>query len=394
MNICLLTTTFFPLIGGLEIVVHNLATALADLGHKVYLVTPYRKDRKDRKAVDSYDYNYELIRFGFKGYGRLKLTTPVAVFTLARAVKQYGIDVINAHNVFTPGSWAYFFGSLNKNIPLIGTPHGDDIQITPEIGDGVRIDPQADKIVRRNLERFTSITAISSSMREDLSLIVSNKEKIFDVPNGVWVNRFQKKINCAAVRNKYGIPLDSVAIISVGRNHPRKGFLYGIEAVAKLKKSGQHISYILVGRNMEPIIEKAKALSVSDCLITPGQVDLDTVGALLQSSDIYLSPSIVESFGVATLEAMCAGLPCVATDIAGSKDLISRDCGFLVKSKDTDQMSIALKTLAENSSKRKEMGQKALAEAKKYDWPNIAAKYLDVYRDAIHKLKNNKTIQT
>ena len=40
MNICLLTSTFLPLVGGLEIVVHNLATALTDLGHHVYLVTP------------------------------------------------------------------------------------------------------------------------------------------------------------------------------------------------------------------------------------------------------------------------------------------------------------------------------------------------------------------
>ena len=69
MNICLLTSTFFPLIGGLEIVVHNLATALTYLGHNVYLVTPYRGNRKLDK-----DFNYKIIHFGFKGCNRLRLS--------------------------------------------------------------------------------------------------------------------------------------------------------------------------------------------------------------------------------------------------------------------------------------------------------------------------------
>ncbi len=68
MNICLLTSTYLPLVGGLEIVVHNLASALSDLGHHVYVVTPRPYNRK---FVDNY--GYKIVRFGFKGYGRLKL---------------------------------------------------------------------------------------------------------------------------------------------------------------------------------------------------------------------------------------------------------------------------------------------------------------------------------
>lgn len=379
MNICLLTSTFLPLVGGLEIVVDNLATALTDLGHNVYIVTP---KRRDRITVD--DFKYKVVRFGFKGCGKLMLTAAVAVLTLSQVVRKYKIDVIHVHNVFTPGSWSYYFSRLHKKIPIIGTPHGDDIQITPEIKDGVRLDPLLDNIVRRNLNNFKSITAISSSIHEEIFNILDNKKKIHDVPNGVWVGRFQNNIDKSAVRKEFGIPLNSTAIVSVGRNHPRKGFVFGLEAIARLKNSGFNISYVLVGRYMEPIIERAKALSISDCLVTPGQVEAENVSRLLQSSDIYLSPSIVESFGVATLEAMSAGLPCVVTDIAGSRDLIAADYGFLVKPKDPEQISKALKHLIQDASKRREMGRKARSAADKYDWPNIANRYLMVYQEAIN----------
>ena len=386
MNICLLTSTYLPQVGGLEIVVHNLATALTDLGHRVYVVTSYNKDCRLDK-----DYNYRIIRFGFRGFGRLRLVTTTVILTLAYVVKRYEIDIINVHNVSSPGSWAYSFRRFFNKIPIVGTPHGDDIQITPEIQDGIRLNPKYDKIVRRNLAMFTRITSISTSIRKDLYQIVDNKEKIIDVPNGVWVQNFQKKINSAEIRKRFGIPLDSTALISVGRNHIRKGFKYGLDAVAKLRRSGADISYILVGRDMSPIIEKARSLGISDCLITPGEVNAETVSQLLQSSDIYVSPSIVESFGLSTLEAMSAGLPCVVTDIPGSRDLVSNEYGLLVKKADSDQLADAIKYLIESPSVRKSMGVMARNEAQKYNWPEIARMYIEVYQEAID-LRNRKKL--
>jgi glycosyltransferase involved in cell wall biosynthesis len=381
MNICFLTSTFLPLVGGLEIVIRNLATALTQKGHNVYLVTPYPRRRKKRDIND--DYSFKVIRFGFRGHVRLKLVKPTVVLTLAYVAARYNIDVLNVHNVFTPGSWSNAFRRFNKKLPIIGTPHGDDIQITPEIGDGVRLDPKLDRQVRRNMAGFTCITAISPSIRQDICKLVEEKEKVLDVPNGVWVSNFQTNVDTTQVKKKYGIPLDTVVIISIGRNHPRKGFEYGLDAIARLRQSGQKITYLIVGRSMEPIIEKAKALSIADCLITPGQVEGHEIAELLQASDIYLSPSIVESFGVATLEAMSAGLPCVVTDTAGSRDLVSSKLGFVVKPKDSENIAKALKYLIENRSVREQMGNSAAIEAAKYDWPTVADQYVAVYRSAI-----------
>ena len=380
MNICLLSSTYFPFIGGLEFVVHNLATALSNLGHSVYIVTPYPYFRK---VIDD-NYNYKVIRFGFRGCGKLRMTPAAAVAKLAYVSKKYHIEIINVQNVFRAGSWSYYFSLFTKSIPIIGTPHGDDIQITPEINDGRRLNARFDKIIRRNLSVFDRITAISPSIRSDLYGLVRNKNIIYDVPNGIWVESYQKNADVIAVRKRFGIPLNSTVIISIGRNHPRKGFNVGLDAIVKLKNEGFFITYLLVGRDMEPIIERSKKLSVFDCLITPGQVDTSVIAELLRSSDIYLSPSIVESFGLATLEAMSAGLPCVVTDVPGSRDLVSPHIGILANPNNPENISLALKFLIENPSIAKAMGEKARSKAASYDWTNIANQYLHVYNRALH----------
>jgi glycosyltransferase involved in cell wall biosynthesis len=359
-------------------VVHNLANALINMGHNVYVVTKKRKNHHFNAK-----HNYRLIRFGFKGYGRLKLESALAILTLAYAVRRFRIDVINVHNVFTPGSWAYYCGRLLKKIPIVGTPHGDDIQITPEIQDGVRLDPKLDKIVRRNLKNFTRITSISESIRSDLQELIPDNEKIVNVPNGVWVKKFQTDFDKDETKKKYNISLNSTVIISVGRNNPRKGFEFGLDAVARLRHEGDAFVYILIGRNMSPIIERARSLGISDYLITPGEVSAKTVSELLQISDIYVSPSIVESFGLTTLEAMSAGLPCIVTNVAGSRDLVSPEYGILVEPANSVQLSSAIKYLIDNYSMREKMGIKARIAALKYDWPKIAGMYVDVYKDAI-----------
>jgi glycosyltransferase involved in cell wall biosynthesis len=377
LNICLLTSTYLPLVGGLEIVVHNLATALTQMGHNVYVVTPYRRRRN---YVGNH--NYSIVRFGFRGSAILHLTLPLAVLTLARLVLRKHIEVINVHNVSTPGSWAYHFRRIFPKIPIVGTPHGDDIQITPEIQDGTRIDPVLDKKIRRNVNSFTRITSISRSIKQELDQIVCDHNKIVDVPNGVWVHKYQNKIDKEQTRKKYGIPLDSVAIISIGRNHPRKGFQYALDAMAKLKKEGHAFTYFLVGRGMEPLIHKAQLLGIADYLITPGEVGAENVSDLLQVSDIYLSPSIVESFGLATVEAMSAGLPCVVTDVAGSRDIVTTEYGIFVTPGNSEEIFHATKTLIASPGLRAAMGAKAAKAAQRYDWGVVAKAYIDVYRDA------------
>ena len=378
MNICMLTSTAFPLIGGLETVVHNLSTALANSGHKVYHITP----RNPCSGPDRH-YNYKVIKFGFKGYGRLKLVTSSALCILAYVVKRHSIDIINVHNVSTPGSWAYYFKQFFRGIPVIGTPHGDDIQIFPKIGWGIRLDPHQDRVIRRNLKSFSKVVAISPSIRQELLGLGLDEKNIASIPNGIWYSNLTGPIDTSQTRKRFSIPTDTINLISVGRNHPVKGFHHVLDTVSTLKKMGFNISYTLVGRDMESIRQKAEMLSISDKIITPGEVDSNTVSYLLKSSDIFISSSLIESFGLTTLEAMVSGLPCVVTDAAGSKDLVSREFGIFYEFGDIEQLTNSILFLLKNPSERDRMGEAAKQAGSEYDWRKISNQYENVYKSVL-----------
>ena len=378
MNICLLTSTYLPLIGGLEIVVHNLAIALTDLGHQVYVVTPRPPNLK---VTD--DYAYKVIRFGFKGHGRLNLTSVLAVTTLAWVVKRYQIDVIHVHNVFKPGSWSYYFSRFFKHTPIIGTPHGDDIQVAPEINWGKRLDPACDTIVRRNVTSFTLVTAISKQIFAALQDIRIDKANIHLVPNGIWAHRFQSGSDKASARQRLGIPEQSFTLLSIGRNHPVKGYKCALEAIQELRNRGVSVTYIIIGRNMDPLVEKARELGISACLITPGQLPSEQFSDYLMAADSYLLPSIMESFGVTTLEAMSAGLPAVVTRSAGISGWVSREVCLVVEAGNSRALVDAIGCLIDNPDKVRQMGLKAKVESGRFDWTVVAREYESVYKKAI-----------
>jgi len=364
-------------------VVHNLATALTRIGHNVVVVSP--KSGGNKTGVSC---KYVVFKFGFRGSTRLHLTSLLAVSTLFYVVKKFAIDVIHAHDVYAPGKWVRYFQQHLNNIPVIGTPHGDDIQKFPMLKYGRRLDPRIDKVIRRNVKGFTLLTAISQSVHSELTEILGNGAAIKNIPNGIWTSHFEKKVDRVEIKKKYGIPIDSTVLISVGRNVPVKGFEFGLRAVARIVNAGYRISYVLVGRNMSSIVNKAREYGISDFVFTPGQLHPDQVSDLYRASDIYVNTSLMESFGITTLEAMCSGLACVVTDVPGNRDIVSTEYGLLVSHTSEDALINAICFLLDNPTYRKSLGNKAHIAALNYDWLNVAASYVDAYEEAIATLSN------
>ena len=359
-------------------VVHNLATALSKNGHKVIVFVPYTKKRKKNR----FD-NYKLVQFGFRGFGKLKLIFPSMLLMLIYIVWRYKIDVINVHGVFAAGTWGYVYSQLFRKTPIIGTPHGDDIQVFPKLNYGLRLDPKKDRIIQRNVKSFDYLTAISNSIRKNLEGILKDDKRIIDIPNGVWRKNLSEKNKRFQIRKNLNIPIESTVLISIGRNHPKKGFGYGIEAFAKLFKKNKNLYYLIVGRDMDSIRKIADKYGVSERLLTPGELKVCEVVEVLQASDIYISPSLIESFGITTIEAMAAGLPCVVTDIEGSRDIVNPEYGIIIPPGNAEALSEAVQYLIDNKNVMKRMGERSFCQSLKYDWGIIAKEYEDVYQRAI-----------
>lgn len=100
------------------------------------------------------------------------------------------------------------------------------------------------------------------------------------------------------------------------------------------------------------------------------------------SADIFVSPAVFgESFGIVLLEAMASGKPVVGFANKGYKEFLkNKKGGLLAKTKDSQDLADKIEILIKDEALRKEMGERAEAEAVRYSWENIASEVLDFYK--------------
>ena len=385
MNICIFSHSFLPRIGGMEWVVHNLANALSILGHNVIVLTKrIRKPDLDIKRL----YKLEKFGFTFKGSTRIGLDFLSFLYKIHKINKTYKLDVINFHSAAYSGLYVVRYKNLiNRNIPIVATLHGEDIQTMPEINYGYCLSKKWRKKVINVLKNSNAIISISESIKNDIkNLVPQVMDKVYDVPNGIWIEEFFNHKIKQDIRDKFSLPKNSKVIISVGRNHIKKGFEYGIRAMELVSQKFKDVYYIIIGRDTEKLFSLVKSLKLEDRIILVGEIkNKEELIDCYKTSDIYLSPSLIESFGCTNLEAMASGLPCIVTDVPGNRDVVKNNCGILVQPSSAQAIAEKIEQLILSPGLMAELKQNALKEIKNYDWMNIAKKYVEVYTEVAKK---------
>ena len=393
MNIVLYVNSFLPSIGGREIVVHNLALSLSKLGHRVRVVGPsgwwsYRKIR----------FEYPLHRWPtLKGL----FNEQVMLSKLLLDTTIWRCDVIHAHSTYPSGYVAVKLKIL-RNIPLVVTPHGEDIHTIPEIGYGQRLDPVQGPKIEFTLKKAELLTAISDSIVNSFLDAGAPKEKIRKIPNGVDTERFQGTV-LADVRKWLQLPKNSRLIVTVGNYRPLKGHEVLVRAMPMILKSEPRARLVIVGRHSNELNPLLRDLGLDGKVKLTGPIDFpsiaskdsnpqnpqkpDWIASIYRNSEMYVSSGLgegAEGLSLAVLEAMAAGLPIVATNISGNRDIIKNgENGLLVPPDDSDYLAKAILQILINNQTRIRMRVNAKELASKYEWNQVAQEYLAVYQEAI-----------
>jgi glycosyltransferase involved in cell wall biosynthesis len=385
MNICLFSFSFLPRIGGMEWVVHDLANALSILGHNVVVLT---KKIKEKDLEIKKFYKLEKFGFTFKGATKLGFDFISFLFSIHRIIKKYNIEVINFHSAAYSGTFVVKYKEIfNKSIPIVATLHGADIQVLPEVSYGYCLDKNWRKKIKNVLDKSDAIISISESVKEDIKKTAPEVEnKIYDIPNGIWLDVFLNHKIKIDIRKRFNLPNNSIVIISVGRNHIKKGFEYGIKAMKIITQKFNNVYYVIIGRETEKLFPLVKDLGLEDKVILASEIrNKNELIDCYKTTDIYLSPSLIEGFSLTNLEAMASGLACVVTDVPGNRDVIKNNCGILVQPYSEQAIAEKIEQLILSPSLMSELRQRALEEIKNYDWIAIANKYVKVYIKAVDK---------
>lgn len=401
LNIALVTSSFLPSLGGAEIGVHNIALHLIEKGHKPVVITSASVVVALKRSGISFP--YKVVSFPPKIWWLFYNFPSVAsrilnlFFTIQK--KRFSIDVWHVTFGYPTGISMILFAENNANNPYIIRCVGEDIQKDRKIGYGMRLDPKIDEIVSNIMPRAKRVVATTDSILQEYKNLGIDERKITFIPNGVDVRRFNENINRNEVRKTLGISDDISLFISVGRNHPKKNFKGLLNAVSILKKKRvSNFKVMFVGQGCCDLSDYASLLDVADHVILESVVGLekdqnlmpkfpsDHLVKLYQSADIFVLPSLVESFGIVLIEAMAAGLPVITTNGPGCRDIIreGRD-GIMVQTDSDNELADAMERFIKDKSLYKKYQSLSISRANDFSYDNVVDKYLELYHGEIRR---------
>ena len=307
----------------------------------------------------------------YKWLGKLHYKSVEAV------IEKYNIkfDIVHSHFIWSSG----YVGMRIKekyHVPFVVTGHGFDVYSLPFKS------KRWAKMIKEILNNADKVLTVSNKNKEILQKI-GLIENICVIPNGYNSNIFFQ-IEKDIARQKLGINKESKVLLTIGGLVKVKGQRYLIEAVKELfATQPQILCYVIGGGPLEVKLRKLiKEVNLEKKIILLGHLPHEEINMWMNSCDVFVLPSLSESFGIVQLEAFACGKPVVATKNEGSRQVITSDnLGFLCNIEDPESLAETISKALEKKWNEKEI----MKHAKSFTWDNVLTKVQEIYNDLLKK---------
>ena len=250
-------------------------------------------------------------------------------------------------------------------------------------------------IERRLSKKTTGIIAISAIQKNELSLKykICHPSKIKIIPLGFDLSPFNENLKEKRehTRNSYELEGSDIAVAIIGRLVAIKNHQMFLDIIDKVnQKTSKKVVYFIVGDGEESLTiqESIKPLKEKgmDIRMTSWIKDIATFNA---GMDIICLTSKNEGTPVSLIEAQAAGIPIIATNVGGIKDIILEDkTGYIVDKDDIDGFAEKLWELIENENKRQLMSQNGWSFVEeKFQYPNLIKNMDEYYKSLLKEMK-------
>ncbi|UZK70747.1 glycosyltransferase family 1 protein [Sphingomonas sp. S1-29] len=314
--------------------------------------------------------------FAFPGRGeyRLGLGLPKAIRrdleAFAPDIVHVSVPDITGHRVV---SWA-----RENGVPSLASLH-TRFETYPRYYKAAFLEPLAVKLSKRFYNRVDHVVVPGDGMRDLL------REWGVTTPIDIWsrgVNhaRFNPGMRSLEWRRGLGIADDEVAVSFLGRLVLEKGLDIFADVVRELERRGVRHRVLVIG---EGPAHDWFAKQVPSAVFAGFQSG-DDLGRAVASMDVFFNPSVTETFGNVTLEAMAAGVPVVAARATGAVGLVDPGVtGALVEPRDVGAYADAIEHYCRDDAARRTAGAAGHAKAQGYQWDRINQVVLDAYLETI-----------
>jgi len=357
----------FPTYGGSGIVATELAHLLAEK-HELHLVS-YDKPVRLGEEIDFSFHKVELLSYPL--FERVPCCYSLALISkLVEIIKSYNLDIVHAHYAVPNATSAYLAKKIcNDSTKVVTTLHGTDSYL-------VGSHPSYKEVTQFSMQQSDALTAVSKYLKDRTMVDFDISREIRVIPNFVDPQRFRRlkkdreqKIVCHSSNFR---PIKRIPDII------RAFKIISKEIDCKLSLIGN-------GPERHEAEEMAKNLRISESVEFLGNVK--NVQEIVGKSDIFLLPSEDESFGLAALEAMSCGVPVVATNVGGLKELISHGVdGYLTGVGDPEALANYSLEILQDPELQEKLGRNAREKVlRTYTPDKIVPQYEDLYKDILKR---------
>jgi N-acetyl-alpha-D-glucosaminyl L-malate synthase BshA len=331
-------------VGGSGIVATELAKCLAERGHEVHLLSsepPFR--------YSEYQPGLSFHRVHTPAYPLFREPQYVLSLTssIVHVARECELDIVHAHYAVPHATAAYLARQIletsaggGRVTRVVTTLHGTDITL-------VGSDRSYSETVAFSIEQSDGVTAVSESLRNDTYRALGVKRDIRVIPNFLDCHRYRRRPR-PDIRSRYCRDDGEKLVVHMSNFRPVKRVEAVVEIFARMA-SQVPARLLLVGDG--PDLVKARDLARSLDIEHRVEVlgEQDQVVPLLSVADLFLLPSLQESFGLAALEAMACEVPVVASRVGGLSEVIDHGrSGFLHDLDDLEGMAVSgVKLLSE-----------------------------------------------
>jgi len=365
----------YPTYGGSGVVATELGMALAAKGHEIHFITYSQPVRLDLFANNIFYHEVVVNNYPLFDYPPYET---VLAGKLVDVVKFEKLDVLHVHYAIPHASAAYLAQQILRaqgiEIPFVTTLHGTDITL---VGRDLSIKP----VIQYCLEMSNAVTSVSESLKQDTLQHFQIKKEIQVIPNFIKLDEYAQEVNFV-LRRRYA--LDNEFVICHISNFRKVKRMEDVVHIFKKINDVLPSKLILVGDGPErqKVEELCRNLGTCDRVIMLGKMQATHLP--LSMSDLFLLPSETESFGLAALEAMAAGVPVISSDTGGLPELnISGFSGFTASVGDVDTMAQRAIEVLSNRENLDKFKKQARESAARFDITKILPIYEKLYQDVL-----------
>jgi teichuronic acid biosynthesis glycosyltransferase TuaC len=381
-RLCIVTHTFLPHVGGIEKVVYEQSKRLLQKNFEPIVVTN-RIETPKNYVVDGINVEcYESLNTGFRLGIPYSIPTVTSLATFLKAVKSSKIVHAHGHPYLTSLIAAKLAKRYSK--PFVLTQHNTFIEYDNIFDSIERLNDLA--IGKETLKEADKIIAVSNATKDYVLSLGAKPEKVKVLHNGVDLVKFRPLAGKRdEIRRKLGISKDAVVVLTVRRLVYKNGIDTLIETANIAVKKNLKIIFLVVGKgpDFNNVQLRIEQLGIEKNFRLTGFVKDEDLPFYYNAADFFVLPSKSgEGLPLVALEAMACGLPVIATNVGGIREILMKDYGKLVPPNNPELLAKAILEFSDIdfSSRKKEM--RAIME-EKYSWDKNVERLIEIYEELI-----------